>query len=81
MKFYRQYDFPNYVLGEYGRVTIATAGCFVVSLANLSNVSVIETNRKLAKNKCFTGGNLLANKILSENLWILFKRQMLLKHW
>ena len=62
MKFYRQYDYPAVQLGEYGGVSLATAGCFIVSLANLANIEPVTVNRLLIKNKCFSQGNMLSNK-------------------
>lgn len=68
MKFYRQYDYPNTELGEYGKITLKNAGCFVVSLANMANVDPVIANAELAKNNCFVRGNMLANKSLAAEL-------------
>jgi len=68
MKFYRQYDYSSDMLGESGHVTISKAGCFIVSLANLANIDPIAVNSLLAKNHCFTQGNMLFNKEKTANL-------------
>lgn len=68
MKFYRQYDYPNTRLGSCGSISLATSGCFVVSLANLSGKEPVYVNKLLSDNGCFTSCNMLLQKERAANL-------------
>jgi hypothetical protein len=68
MKFYRQYDYPNSRLGQCGNITISTSGCFIVSLANLSETDPLQVNKILSDNNCFTSCNMLLHKDKAANL-------------
>ena len=53
MKYYSQKSYPNVLLGECKKTTLAQAGCFVVSLSMLAEIPPPEVNSILKKNNCF----------------------------